>query len=159
MTLRSIFSLIGAIALCQFAGIIGTLTTATGEGSWYTLLDKPAFTPPGWTFGVVWPILYTLMGIALWLVWRQGTAHENVRVGIVIFFAQLVVNAAWSLVFFGLQSPLGGLCVIIALLLLIALTMLAFARVSKTAAYLLVPYLAWVVFATVLNAAIWWLNR
>lgn len=159
MTFRAFLGLLGCIALCQLAGALGALSTASEVGSWYATLDTPPFNPPSWAFGVVWPILYTLMGIALWLVWKEGADTPWVKPALVAFFAQLAVNAAWSPVFFGLHAIGTALGVIVVLLGLIAWTMVRVARVRKAAAWLLTPYLAWVAFATVLNASIWWLNR
>ncbi len=159
MTFRSFLGLLGCIALCQLAGGLGAISTASEIETWYATLAKPPFNPPSWAFGVVWPILYTLMGVALWLVWKKGTEQPGVKAALGVFFAQLVVNAIWSPVFFGLHQIGWALVIIVAMLGLIAATMRRFAPLSKVAAYLLAPYLAWVAFATVLNASIWWLNR
>jgi tryptophan-rich sensory protein len=122
-------------------------------------LNKPSWQPPAWLFGPVWTLLYVLMGIALYLVWRAGLAAKGVKLALAIFFVQLVLNALWSFAFFGAESPLAGLVVIVALWAMIAATIAAFAPVSRAAAALLVPYILWVSFATVLNAAIYLLNR
>ncbi len=143
---------------CELVGIIGALTTATAESSWYGALDKPPFNPPGWLFGPVWTVLYALMGVAAYLVWRQGTQRREVRAALGLFAAQLVLNGAWTPVFFGVESIVGGAVVIVLLLGVLALTVRAFFRVSRTAGWLLVPYLLWVGFATLLNLSIWALN-
>lgn len=144
-------ALVGWIALCQAAGAVGALVTS---GAWYRDLARPSWAPPGWLFGPVWLTLYTAMAIAAWLVWRgpSGPARTS---ALTWFGVQLALNAAWSPVFFGLRSLGGGLIVIIALLVAIAITIARFAPRSRLAAGLLVPYLAWVGFATALNAALW----
>lgn len=146
------------ILVCQAAGAIGALTTDTGESSWYAGLEKPAFNPPGWVFGPVWTTLYTLMGIAAFVVWRAGTDRPEVRRALGLFAAQLVLNAVWTPVFFGAESIVGGAVVIVVLLVVLALTVRAFFRVSTVAGWLLVPYLLWIAFATLLNLSIWALN-
>jgi len=124
-------------------------------GPWYDALAKPAWTPPGWLFGPVWTVLYVLMAVAAWLVWLE---QPRLSAAIALWSAQLALNGVWSLLFFGLERPGLAAIDIVALLLAIAATALAFARVSRVAALLLVPYLAWVGFATALNLAIWRLN-
>ena len=158
MNVRSFLALLGSIALCQLAGVLGALTTTSAPGSWYQELDKPPFNPPSWAFGVVWPILYTLMGIALWRVWRDGTGRSEVRTALALFFSQLVFNAVWSPIFFGLHSIGGGLVIITVLLALIVLAMRAMGKLDAPAFWLMVPYLLWVAFATLLNASILVLN-
>ncbi len=148
-------ALIALVVVCQAAGGLGATLTSS---DWYRELPRPSFAPPGWVFGPVWITLYTMMAVAAWLVWR--TPANNVRRAALVWFAiQLALNAAWTPVFFGLRSPAGGLAVIVALLAAIVGTIVAFRRISPPAAWLLAPYLAWVAFATVLNASIWWLAR
>jgi tryptophan-rich sensory protein len=150
--------LIGAVLLCNCAGFLGALVTSTGPGSWYESLAKPAFNPPPWLFGPVWTLLYILMGISLFLVimeWRKG---RDIRFPIVLFAIQLILNTLWSFAFFALESLLAGLIVILTLWVFIVATMVAFFPVRKAATYLLIPYLLWVSFATVLNYAIYTLN-
>ncbi len=146
-------ALLVSIVVCQLAGIVPSILTANDVATWYTTLQKPAFTPPSWVFGPVWTTLYLLMGIALYLVWR-----ERNRFALAIFAVQLALNAAWTLVFFGMRWPAGGLVVILALLVAIGATIVVFARVDRRAALLLVPYALWVGFATVLNYELWRLN-
>ena len=156
--IESVPILIGSIILCNLAGLLGTLVTATGPGSWYDMLVKPSFNPPSWVFGPAWTILYILMGISLYLVlmeWRKGT---EVRIPLILFAIQLVLNALWSFLFFGLRSPAAGLAGILVLWVFIVATIVAFFRISRTAAYLLIPYIAWVSFASLLNYAIFALN-
>jgi tryptophan-rich sensory protein len=150
--------MIAAVLSCIIAGSLGSLVTITGPGTWYAGLVKPWFTPPGWVFGPVWITLFTLMGIALYLVWQEGMEKPDVRKAVAIFGAQFFLNILWSFLFFGLRSPLAGLADIVLLWLTIAATIAAFYRVNKTAAYLLVPYLAWVTLAAALNGTIYFLN-
>jgi tryptophan-rich sensory protein len=146
------------ILACQAAGALGTLTTATGDSVWYQSLEKPWFTPPGWVFAPAWITLYTLMGVAAYLVWRRGLSHPGVKLALGLFAVQLVLNAIWTPVFFGLQWPIGGLTVLIALLAVVLATLIAFRPISRTAMILMVPYLLWGAFALVLNGAIVRLN-
>jgi len=142
--------------LAELAGVIGSVFTFPAIGSWYASLAKPWFTPPSWVFGPVWTILYALMGIAAGLVWhaKKTLAHPTLK----IYFGQLGLNVIWSLLFFGLRSPLLALIEIIALWIAIALTIRAFYPISKNAAMLLIPYILWVTVATALNAGVWLLN-
>jgi len=152
------FRLIASLVITQLAGVLGGVFTASSVHSWYPTLEKPWFTPPDAVFPVVWTALYLLMGVALYLVWREGPGRPRVRAGLVAFALQLALNVLWSFCFFGLRSPLLGLADILLLLLALFWTFLAFARVSRPAAALLSPYLLWVCFAALLNAAIWWAN-
>lgn len=156
---RSVVALVAFFAVCFAAAAIGGLFTTpqTAPGGWYDSLDKPFFTPPAWLFGPVWTVLYAAMAVAGWLVWRQR-GSVNVRPALVLFGVQLFLNMMWSVVFFGMQAPGLGLLEISALWVAISLTIVAFLRVSRGAGWLLVPYLAWVTFATLLNAGIWLLN-
>ena len=147
-----------SLAICFAAEGLGGLFTAQSVGAWYLTLQKPAFTPPGWLFGPVWTLLYFMMGIALYLIWKRAGAGAEGRGALMLFALQLLLNVAWSAVFFGRQSPLGGLLIIVALWLTLALTIWRFRQISPLAAGLLVPYLAWISFAAVLNFAIWRLN-
>jgi benzodiazapine receptor len=157
-SLRSLILLIICIAIPLLAGIVGSFFTISAIPTWYAGLIKPVLTPPNWLFGPVWTILYILMGIALYLVVREGTEKKPVQLGIIVFSAQLIVNVLWSLVFFGLQSPLSGLIIILVLIALVVATIYFFYKVSRTAAGLLVPYIAWICIATYLNAMILVLN-
>ncbi len=151
--------LAGSIVLCLLAGFFGSLFTTPKIAGWYAGLAKPSFQPPASVFGPVWSVLYILMGVALFLVWRKGFAAPGVRIALAGFFVQLVLNASWSYAFFGAESPLAGLVVVIALWLAIVATIALFAKVSRAAAWLLAPYVLWVSFAAVLNAAVCRLNR
>ncbi len=157
--LRNGIKLLTSIAVPQAAGGIGTLFTETGMDRWYRTIEKPSFTPPSWVFGPVWITLYVLMGISAFLVWRKGWNRPGVKPALAVFGAQLAANTLWSYVFFGRHSIGGALAVIVVLWGLILLTMVEFFRLSRTAAFLLVPYFLWVSFAAVLNYSIYVLNR
>lgn len=156
--LKDIFKLLISIVACQCAGLIGSLATVTAIPTWYATLDKPPFTPPNWLFAPAWITLYLLMGVSAFIVWRKGLDSRPIRVALMVFLAQLILNALWSVVFFGLQSPLYGVVVIIALWIAILFTILNFYKISTAAAIILLPYILWVSFATVLNISIWILN-
>jgi tryptophan-rich sensory protein len=145
------------IVVCQLAGALGALTADSGQSAWYQALDKPAFNPPSWLFAPVWITLYTLMGIAAYLVWQRRDAPEA-RFALGLFAAQLVLNAAWTPVFFSAHQIALGFLVIVALLVVLAWTVRRFFPVSTVAGWLLVPYLLWVTYAAVLNGALWVLN-
>jgi tryptophan-rich sensory protein len=152
---KSILGLIGWLLLCFSASAMGVLFM---PGEWYSALNKPAWNPPGWIFGPVWTALYAMMAVAAWLVWRRGGfAVQRRPLG--LFLAQLALNALWTPLFFGLRQPGVAFAEIILLWLGILATLLAFRSVSRTATWLLVPYLAWVSFATALNGTLWMLNR
>jgi translocator protein len=151
---RSILGLVGWLLLCYAAASLGALFT---PGEWYASLRKPAWNPPAWVFGPVWTVLYTMMAVAAWLVWRRGGFGVQ-RGPLVVFLVQLGLNALWSPLFFGLEQPGLAFVEILLLWLAIAWTIAAFFRVYRPAAWLLVPYLAWVGFAAVLNGVLWRLN-
>ena len=148
---------LAAIVLCQLAGIVGSVFTFASITSWYSSLNKPWFVPPNWVFGPAWITLYTLMGIALYLVWQKGV-NEKTKLPLTIFGFQLILNAIWSILFFGMQMPMIAFVEIVILWITIALTIYKFYPVSKKAAYLLIPYICWVSFAALLNYSIWILN-
>jgi len=154
--------LIVCLLICHAAGALGSVFTFTAIPLWYSTLILPSFAPPNWIFGPVWTLLYTLMGVALFMVWRtRGGSVEKGRsrkFGLWFFGIQLALNALWSILFFGLQNPLYGLIDIVLLLISILITLIYFARVNKKASYLLIPYLLWVAFATALNGMIVLLN-
>lgn len=155
---RSVLGLIGWIALSQSAGVVGGFFTASSVGTWYAGLERPAFSPPNWVFGPVWTVLYTLMGIAAWLVWKNAAGRPIARAGLWIFGIQLVLNALWSVIFFGMRDPMWAWVELIALWIAILVTTDHFIRIVRTAGLLMLPYLAWVTFAGVLNYYIWKLN-
>ncbi len=150
---RSAIGLVAWILVCFGAGLFGALFE---PGEWYAGLDKPSWTPPNWLFGPVWTLLYIMMGAAAWLVWRQP--GKQTRRALALFCVQLVLNAAWSWLFFGLHLPAVAMVEILLLSLAIAATIVAFQPLSRTAAFLLLPYLLWVSFASMLNFALWRLN-
>lgn len=156
MKTNNIYKLILAIAICQLAGIIGALFTSPAIKTWYSTLVLPVLNPPSWIFGPVWTLLYLLMGIAAYLVWQQGKKKRSIPIK--VFALQLFLNSIWSILFFGLQKPGLALIDILTLLISIVWTMVLFFKISKPAAYLLVPYILWVSFATYLNYSIWILN-
>lgn len=156
---RSSTKLLLAILLCQSAGGVGAAATSRSVNSWYRDLEKPSFNPPGWVFGPVWTVLYSLMGIALYLATESETGVRERRLAESIFGGQLLLNAAWPLLFFGRRLPLAALIEIVALWSAIVATIMTFWRLSKTAAILLVPYLVWTTFAAILNFSVWHRNR
>jgi len=137
---------------------VGALFTVQAIPTWYATLVKPALNPPSWVFGPVWTTLYALMGIAAFLVWQRGWAERTVRAALGVFGVQLLLNASWSIVFFGLHSPAWALANIAALWIAVIWTMFVFYKISRPAMYLLVPYIIWVSFASYLNYSIWILN-
>lgn len=152
--MRRWLALAGWLLLCFAAASPGAVFV---PGEWYAALKKPAWNPPGWLFGPVWSALYTLMAVSAWLVWQRGGFHAQRR-PLTLFLAQLALNAAWTPLFFGLHRPGVAFAEIILLWVAIAWTLAAFWPVHRVAAWLLVPYLAWVSFAAVLNGTLWRLN-
>lgn len=150
--------LIIAVALPLVVGATSGFFTVTGVESWYQTINKPSWNPPNWVFGPVWTTLYILMGIALFLVWKADTSAELKKIAISLFAVQLVFNFFWSFIFFYLQQPGWAVLELAVMWIFILLTIFAFAQVSKTAAWLLVPYISWVSFAGILNYTIWKLN-
>jgi tryptophan-rich sensory protein len=140
-------------------GILSVPFTLASIPTWYATLNKPPFSPPNWIFGPVWTALYFMMGISLYLVWMKGLKNKKVKIAMLFFAVQLIFNFLWSLLFFGMHSPQLALVDIFFLLIAISMTMVKFNKISKPASYLLVPYLLWVSFATVLNLSIVVLNR
>jgi benzodiazapine receptor len=140
-------------------GGISGIASARGVRDWYSTLATPPFNPPSWVFAPVWTALYVAMGVAAFLVWQKGWSDETVRVALACFVVQLVLNGLWSVLFFGLQSPGWALVDIVLLWLSIALAVVLFWRVLPAAGVIMLPYLAWVSFAAVLNGSIWVLNR
>ena len=151
---RDLLGLIVFVLLCFGVSFLGGMVTVPALRPWYEELAKPSWTPPGWVFGPVWTILYPLIAIAGWTIWREGRS----RVAVLLFLLQLALNAAWPWLFFGLRRLDWALVDIVALLIAIVATIVVFYRLRRRAALLLVPYLAWVAFAAALNFAIWRLN-
>lgn len=157
--LKSFLGVAASVAACELVGGAGAVLSADGINHWYPTLRKPRFNPPSWVFGPVWTVLYAAMGTAAYLVGRRRATHPAAHGALALFGAQLMLNGLWSPAFFGLRSPRAGMAVIAGMWVTIAATVLAFARVSRAAALLMLPYLAWTSFAALLNAAIWRLNR
>lgn len=147
-------ALVGFVGLCLLVGAAGGSIVAGLPRAWYLSLDRPPGTPPNWVFGSVWTALYAVIGVAGWQAWRRALTPRPLR----LWGWQLAVNACWTPAFFALHSPPLALAVSLVLLVLIALTMRAFFRLRRLAAWLLAPYLAWTSYATYLTAGFWWLN-
>jgi translocator protein len=148
--------LIVSLTLPQLAGFIGSIFTVSSIASWYANLIKPGFNPPNWIFGPMWILLYVLMGISIYLIWQKiELKNKNV---LWLFWVHLFFNATWSIIFFGLQNPGLAFVNIIILLIFIVILIIKFYKISKTASMLLIPYLLWVSFASLLNYFIWYLN-
>lgn len=168
MTSKIFLKLIIAIGVSELAGAVGSFFTTPSISGWYANLARPEFAPPNWIFAPVWTTLFALMGIAAGLVWikidsrfrendKEGS-NKKVKIALGIFIGQLVLNTLWSIIFFGLHSPAGAFIEIIFLWLAILATIISFAKVSRAASWLLLPYILWVSFAAYLNYAIWILN-
>ena len=154
---NKIIRFIVCLFICQGAGALGSIFTIPEIPGWYAQLAKPSFSPPSWLFAPVWTLLFTMMAIALFLVWNSR-ANNGKLAAYMTFAAQLILNVAWSAVFFGGHMILGGFLVLLALWVMIALTIYQFKIISSPAAWLMVPYLCWVTFAGVLNFYYWRLN-
>ncbi len=148
-----------SLTLPLMVGGLSGFATARGVQEWYPTLTKPPFNPPAWVFGPVWTLLYVMMGVAAYLVWRKGWENEAVKVALAFYLVQLILNGLWSLLFFGMQSPALAFAEILLLWFAIAATIVWFWRVSPAAGILLLPYEAWVSFAALLNGSLWLLNR
>lgn len=159
MTKIKLIPFVFSIGFCFLAAGIGSVFTTPAIDSWYATLNKPVFSPPNWVFGPVWTLLYLLMGISLYFVWIAKTEKKAKRHGITLFFIQLALNVLWSMLFFGLKLPIAAFIGIVLLWLAIFLTIKNFLHISKFTGWLLIPYLAWVSFATVLNLSVVILNR
>ena len=157
VTSRDIGFGILALGTVSVTSIAGQLATYPNLEPWYASLDKPVFNPPNWVFAPVWTSLYVLMAFALWRILRLPPSPAR-RTAVVLFFCQLVLNAAWSWMFFGAQSPAWGLVNIVPQLAVIVATILSFRRLDRLASWCLAPLAAWVAFAGVLNFSIWRLN-
>ena len=158
MNMSDIRTLIVSILISETAGVIGGVFTASSVSGWYVTLTRPELSPPNWVFGPVWTTLYALMGIAAFLVWKRGSKRPEARKALRVFVLQLFLNTLWSIIFFGLRSPGGAFVEIIFLWCAIIWTLITFAKISRTAAWLLAPYLLWVTFAAYLNFSLWILN-
>jgi tryptophan-rich sensory protein len=157
--MNNTIKLVISVAVPLAVGGLSGFATARGVADWYPTLTKPTFNPPAWIFGPVWTVLYIMMGVAAFLVWRKGLEGDGVRIALVVFGVQLALNGLWSILFFGMQAPGWALVEIILLWTAIGVATVLFFRVALPAGALLLPYWGWVTFATVLNASLWWLNR
>lgn len=155
--MKPVIKFIIAVAIPLTVGSISGYVTSSSVDNWFTTINKPSFNPPNWLFAPVWTTLYILMGISLYLVWQKNATHSKTR-AILMFGIQLFLNFLWSIIFFGLHEPGWAFVDIVVLLFSIILTIVEFRKLSKAAAWLLLPYILWVAFATALNFAIWRLN-
>lgn len=156
--MKPIIKLIISVATPIAIGAVAGSFTASSVNGWFTTLVKPSFNPPNWLFGPVWTALYIMMGISCYLVWNSKVAEKIKNEALVFYLIQLLLNFLWSFIFFYAQQPGWALIDIILMWVMILLTILKFGRISSIAAWLLVPYISWVSFATILNFAIWKLN-
>ena len=140
------------------AAAIGSVATTPAIATWYAALNKPFFNPPNWIFGPVWTILYLLMAVSAWLVWRRGLDAPFVKIALTFFILQLIFNALWSIAFFGMHSPFWAFILIIVLWALILLTIIYFYKIDAVAGWLMVPYICWVTIASLLNFGVFILN-
>ncbi len=159
MTWADVIKLIISLVICIGTGGVGALFTTPAIPAWYKSLKKPQFTPPNSAFGPIWTILYILMGIAVFLVWRRGLNQDGVTAAFAVFWFQLVLNLLWSVVFFGFKSLWGGVVIITILWIAIVATIILFFPISAVAGGLRIPYIIWVSIATNLNIQVWRLNR
>ena len=158
--MNKITRILSVVVTCLVIGYFSGIVTRSAIADWYPTLIKPSFNPPNWIFAPVWSMLYVMMGVAAGLVWdRMEQESEVVKKALLFFAIQLGLNALWSYLFFGLRNPMLAGLEIIVLWLMIYETYVQFAKINKIAGYLFIPYLAWVSFAAVLNASIWWLNK
>ena len=157
--MQKILKIVLMVVLCVTVGYLSGLVTRESILTWYVTLNKPSFNPPNWVFAPVWTLLYIMMGVAAGMIWTSNSDEQTTKKALGFFAIQLGLNALWSYLFFGLHNPLLALIEIILLWLMIFETYNMFKKINKTAGLLLLPYLAWVSFATILNASIWWLNR
>ncbi len=161
MRTRSVLIAAAFVIGCELVGLAGSAFTIPAIPTWYASLSKPSFTPPSWLFAPVWTALYALMGMAVYLVWserKRRKASRAARAALCAFLVQLALNFLWSAAFFGARSPAYGMAVIVLLAIAIASCIALFWRVSKPAAYLMVPYLLWTVVAASLNLAVLLMN-
>ncbi len=158
LDLGSAAEIVASVAICQAAGAIGAAITDTGSSAWYQALEKPWWRPPGWVFGPTWFALYTLLGIAAWMVFRAPGSGSRRRRALGLFAVQLVLNAVWTPLFFGAHRIVAATSLSFAILVLAIATAIAFRRIVRVAGLLLVPYVAWLVYAFSLNAVIAWAN-
>lgn len=146
-----------AVVACEVVGVLPGLATADDVAEWYPTLAKPAFAPPEWVFAPAWVVLFALLGVAVYLAWRDGRGDDR-GMALRLFAGQFALHVSWTLAFFDQRSIVGGLVVVAALWVGVVATVAAFDRVNRAAALLLLPYLAWVTLAAALTVGVWWLN-
>ncbi len=156
--MKNVYKFIVALIASYGAGFLGSFFTMSEIGTWYSLIEKPFFNPPNWVFGPVWSVLYFMIAVSLFLFWKREVRGEHQREIFGLFIFQLILNALWSIVFFGFHSPEIAMVIIFVLVLNIGLLIKQLWRQYRASAYLLIPYLLWVSFATILNIAIVYLN-
>ena len=157
MANSNLFKMLGSVTFTMGFGALGGIVTAPEIKTWYLFLNKPSFNPPNYLFGPVWTLLYLLMGISLFLILKKDDSAAKKK-SLILFFVQFALNFCWSFIFFKYHLIGWAFAEIVVMWIFILLTILSFNRINKTAAWLLVPYIAWVSFASVLNFAIWKLN-
>lgn len=159
MKINNTIKFIISIIIPELAGVIGAIFTTPNIPTWYAGLIKPTFNPPAWIFGPTWTVLYFLMGVAAFLIWKKGLARKDVKIALGIFAVQLVLNIAWTAIFFGLHNPFAAFIEIIFLWLMILATIITFVKIFRPTIWFLLPYILWVGFAGYLNYSIWNLNH
>lgn len=157
-SIPSVWKLIISVSVCELAGIASSLLSGNGMDAWFDNLYKPSWNPPSYIFGPVWIALYFLMGVSFWLIWKSNALPYQKNNAMIVFGLQLGLNFCWSIVFFRFHSPALALANIVLMLIFIFITMISFAPLSRLASLLLVPYILWVGFASVLNLTIWSMN-
>lgn len=157
-TLPKSWKLVICIIICQATGVVSGLLTNTQNNTWYDTIVKPDWNPPGYIFGPVWTVLYLLMAISLWIVWKSDALEDQKMEACLIFAGQLFLNFWWTILFFKFHSPATAFVEIIIMIVFIFFTIIRFSEISKTAAWLLFPYISWVCFAAILNFNLWKLN-
>lgn len=158
-TISNNWKLVICIIICEGTGIISGLLTNTQNNIWYNAIIKPSWNPPGYIFGPVWTVLYLLMAISLWIIWKSDALENQKMLACVLFAAQLFLNFWWTILFFQFHSPVIAFAEILVMIVFILFTIIRFSKISKTAAWLLVPYISWVSFAAILNYTLWDLNK
>ncbi len=159
ITLSDIAKLLLCVVICQLAGAIGSIPNVNSIPTWYATLNKPSFNPPNSIFAPVWITLYILMAVAAFLAWNKGLSVPGVTAALILFAVQLILNTLWSWIFFGWKQPFLAFIEILILWIMILATMIRFFKISIPAGILLIPYILWVSFASVLNFSLWRLNR
>lgn len=147
-----------SLIITQLAGIVGSFFTSPAIPGWFATLEKPFFNPPNWLFGPVWFLLYAMMGVSIYLIWEEVGKNKYTKKAMTLFWIHLFFNATWSIIFFGMQNLLLALVNIVIIWVFIIVLIKEFYSINRVSSYLLIPYLLWVSFATLLNYSIWQLN-